>query len=425
MGNLAANPMDVLVIGGGPAGSTAAALIAGAGHRVRLIDRGVFPRWHIGESLMPATYWSLKRLGVLDRMNSSRFPRKQSVQFFAANGRSSAPFYFPEFDPHESSISWQVDRADFDEMLLDNAKAAGVDVHVRTNVKELLFEGEQATGALVEYEDGRREESKARVVVDASGQSGLFSRKLKLKNDDPRLRHAAFFTRYRGARRDTGIDEGATLVLQTEAEGCWFWYIPLPENRVSVGVVGPVGHLLRGRNGDPQRVYNEEARKCPALLERIANADQIMEVRVMRDFSYISHRIAGDGWIMAGDAFGFLDPIYSTGVFLAMKSAEFAADAVNASLAANDLSARSLSRYGETYVAGMEAMRKLVYAYYDQEFSFPKFLERFPDCKDELVNLLIGNVFRNPPRKLFDSMAQMCELPVSRTLLAAEDRVES
>jgi flavin-dependent dehydrogenase len=141
-----------------------------------------------------------------------------------------------------------------------------------------------------------------------------------------------------------------------------------------------------------------------------------MDVKVMRDFSYISHRIAGDGWVMAGDAFGFLDPIYSTGVFLALKSAEFAADAVLEGFLHDDFSAERLGRHGETYVEGMEAMRKLVYAYYDEDFNFGRFLERYPECRDDLVNLLIGNVFRKRVDGLFASMGEMCELPEARGL---------
>jgi flavin-dependent dehydrogenase len=413
---------DVIVIGGGPAGSTAATLVARAGHDVLLLDRERFPRYRLGESLMPATYWTLSRLGVLDKVKNSGFPRKYSVQFFSKSGRSGTPFYFRDTEPHDSSQTWQVDRAGFDQMLLDNAREAGVEVCQRANVKDVLFEGDRATGVDVELNGEQRSQPRATVIVDATGQTALISRKLKLKQVDPKLRHASLYTRYRGAVRDAGIDEGATLIMHTREERSWFWYIPLPDDQVSVGVVGPIDYLITRREGNPRQIFDDEVALCPALEARIRGAERLMEVGAIRDFSYISKRIAGNGWVLAGDAFGFLDPIYSSGVFLALKSAEDAADSINEALERRDFSAEQLGRHGDAYLAGMEAMRKLVYAYYDSSFSFAVFFKRFPQCREDVVNLLIGNVFRKPPGELFESMSEMCELPEARTLTPVEVR---
>lgn len=402
---------DVIVVGGGPAGSTVGALTAEGGLDVLLLERQEFPRWQIGESLMPATYWTLERLGVLERMRCSDFPEKFSVQFFSQDGHGSRPFYFSETEPGPSSQTWQVERGRFDLMLLDNARDKGVEVHEGTRVRDVLFEGERAVGVRAQFPDGSRREIGAKVVVDASGQSALLAKRLDLREEDPNLRHCAFFTRYRGAHRDPGKDEGATVILHTEGQRSWFWYIPLPDDIVSVGVVGKIEHLIRSRSNDPQQVYDEEAERCEPLLERIEPGEQIAPVRVLKDFSYASRRIAGDGWVMCGDAFGFLDPIYSSGVFLALRGGEFTADSILEAFERDDLSGEQLGRHGPEFTAGMEAIRKLVYAYYSPDFNFGDFLKEYPECKDELVNLLIGNVYRTDVGNLLESMDEFCDLP--------------
>lgn len=402
---------DVIVIGGGPAGSATATFIAQGGCGVALFERQRFPRFRIGESLMPATYWSLERLGVLEKMRCSHFPHKRSVQFFSKSGRAAVPFYFSETQPGPSSQTWQVDRCEFDQMLLENSRNQGVEVYQEARVVDVLFDGQRAHAVRVRFKDGSERELGARVVVDATGQSTFLARRLKLKQGDPNLMQSSFFTRYRGAWRAQGIDEGATLILYTAEPRTWFWYIPLPGEIVSVGVVGPLDRLVKGRDGTPQQVFEQELAKCPAVHERIRGAEQIQDVSVLKDFSYTSRRIAGDGWVLVGDAFGFLDPIYSSGVFLALKGGEFAADSILAALRQNDLSAAALGRHGEQFLAGVEAFRKLVYAYYSQDFNFADFLRRFPERKDDLVNLLIGNVYTKDVTGLLESMDEFCHLP--------------
>jgi flavin-dependent dehydrogenase len=410
---------DVIVIGGGPAGSATATLVAREGRRALLLERERFPRFHIGESLMPATYWPLRRLGVLEKMATLRAPRKHSVQFFLKDGSPTRPFYFSEVANDESAVTWQVDRAAFDGMLLDHAAGSGVEVRQGTAVQEVRFEGERAVGVRAAGPDGATREIDAPIVVDASGQTALLSRRLRLRRWDPVLKNAAFFTRYRGARRDPGIDAGAILVLSTRNKDSWFWFIPLPGELTSVGVVGPIRHLVGGRSSDPQTVYDEELRICPALQERLRSAVQVAPMRVLQDFSYVSRRIAGDGWLLVGDAFGFLDPIYSSGVLLALTGAEMAAEAILDALAAGDPSAARLGRHGERFVAGMEAFRRVVYAFYDKEFSFAGFLRRHPTKRDELTHLLFGDVFRRSPDGLIEALEESLVTPGYRPLRLA------
>ena len=413
---------DVIVIGGGPAGAATATLLARGGRDVLLLERERFPRFHIGESLMPATYWSLERLGMLDRMGRSVFPRKHSVQFFLPNGKATAPFYFADVDPHESSVTWQVDRGEFDRMLLDNAAQAGVEVRHGVAVREVLFEDGRAVGVRAADGGGREREIPAKVIVDASGQSALLSRTLKLRTFDPMLKNAAVFTRYRGARRDPGRDAGAILVLHTSQKNSWFWFIPLPDGLTSIGVVGRLDYLISSRAADPVQVFEEELALCPALGERLREAERVEWMRVLKDFTYVSRRVAGDGWILAGDAFGFLDPVYSSGVLLALKSGEFAADAIIASFASGDFSAASLGRFGPRYVDGMEALRRVVHAFYARDFSFARFLRRYPGLRDEVIHALTGNVFRRPVDDLIAALKQELPNPDYRPLaLPGED----
>jgi len=397
--------VDVAVIGGGPAGSTVSTLLAQSNVRVSLFERAQFPRFHIGESLIPETYWVLQRLRMLDKMKRSHFVRKHSVQFINAEGRLSAPFYFWDNKPHECSNTWQVSRSEFDQMMLENAREQGVDVHEGARVLEVLMEGGRATGVRVQPKDGPPVTVNARVVVDASGQSALLQHRFKLRAWDPILNKGAIWTYWEGAYRDSGKDEGATLVIQTTDRRGWFWYIPLHDNRVSLGIVRPFDDLFKGR-GTHEETYCEEVEACPAVRSRVAPGRRITGYFATKDYSYRSRQAAGDGWVLVGDAFGFLDPLYSSGVLLALKSGELAADAIVEALRTGDLSAASLGRWAPLFNQGIDRMRRLVCEYYDG-FSFGNFCRVFPALKGKLTDLLIGDLFTDRVDEVWGPMESL------------------
>jgi flavin-dependent dehydrogenase len=390
--DMAVSSVDVAVIGGGPAGTTTAGLLALQGAKVRLFERDRFPRFHIGESLIPETYWVFRRLGMLEKMKASCFVKKFSVQFVNSEGKESAPFYFEDNKPGEQSQTWQVIRSQFDVMMLDHARELGVDVRQPARVTDVLFEGKQAVGVTVQNEDGSREEVRARVVVDASGQSTMLQNRLKLRLWDPVLNKGAIWTYWRGAYRDAGRDEGATIVIQTGNKKGWWWYIPQHDDTVSVGVVAPFDYLFKGRTGTHEEIYQEEAAATPGLARRISGATRLTGYFATKDYSYRSREVAGDGWVLVGDAFGFLDPLYSSGVLLALKSGELAADAIAEGLARNDVSAVQLGCWGDRFNKGVDRMRRLVCEYYDG-FSFGSLIRRYPHLRNTVTDLLIGDLF--------------------------------
>ena len=382
---------DVVVIGGGPAGSTVSTLIADQGYSVELFERERFPRFHIGESLIPETYWVLKRLNMLPKMQQSHFVKKHSVQFVNSRGRNSAPFYFWDNKPHECSQTWQVVRSEFDQMMLTNAREHGVVAHEDVRVHDVLFDGDRAVGVRIRDDAGSFRDIRARVVVDASGQNGLIMNRLRLRVWDPILNKGAIWTYWEGAYRDSGRDEGATLVIQTGNRNGWFWYIPLHNNTVSVGVVAPFDYVFKGRVSYAQ-TYDEEVQGCPGVKERVANAVRVTGYFATKDYSYRSTQVAGAGWVLVGDAFGFLDPLYSSGVLLALRSGELAADAIVEGLAAGDTSAAQLGKWGPPFNEGVDRMRRLVCEYYDG-FSFGNMVRRYPHLQGTLTDLLIGDLF--------------------------------
>jgi flavin-dependent dehydrogenase len=381
-------------------------LLAKQGVRVQLFERERFPRFHIGESLIPETYWVLKELDMLPKMQASRHQKKYSVQFVNSEGKESAPFYFWDNKPHECSQTWQVVRSEFDQLMLENAREHGVDVHEGVRVHDVPFENDRAVGVRIKDGSGLRDVH-AKVVVDASGQNGLLMNRLGLRLWDPILNKGAIWTYWEGAVRDTGRDEGATLVIQNGNRQGWFWYIPLHSNIVSVGVVAPFDYLFKGRTNYSQ-TYEEEVNLCPGVKQRVAGAKQVTGHFATKDYSYRSTKVAGDGWVLVGDAFGFLDPLYSSGVLLALKSGQLASQAIVEGLARCDTSGAQLGKWGPVFNEGVDRMRRLVCEYYSG-FSFGKMIREYPELRGTLTDLLIGDLFHDGTDKVWGPLESLYE----------------
>jgi len=407
-----ANDFDVIVMGGGPAGSSISSILAREGRSVILFEKEQFPRHHIGESLMTDTYWTFQRMGILEKLKQSPFIRKYSVQFANSAGRESRPFYFFEANHHESAVTWQVTRSEFDKFLLEHATEQGAIVNQGTPVKRVLFEGDRAVGVEVQMKDGSLETFHAKVIVDATGQQAILSNKFGWRVRDPKLKKAVVYSYFKGAQREPDLNGGATLVLRTEPGSAgWFWYIPLENDITSVGVVANPEYLVKGRGQDLAKIFEEEIEKCEAVRRRVAGAERVDKIYSIVDYSYRSRQNAGDGFILIGDAYGFLDPIYSSGVLLALKMAELAADSIHDCFTNDDFSAARLGQFQPKLDRGIESMRKLVYAFYDEDFSFSKFLQKYPDQRVNIINLLIGDVFRAGVDEVYGPLSEFAEIP--------------
>ncbi|HUJ20814.1 MAG TPA: NAD(P)/FAD-dependent oxidoreductase [Bryobacteraceae bacterium] len=402
------NRYDAIVIGGGPAGSTAAAVLAQKGRRVVLLEKERFPRYHIGESLLPYGYFTLERIGVLGRMKSAPFTRKYSVQFVGTSGRASVPFYFFQHLKHEASCTWQVLRSEFDHMLLENAREKGADVREEITVRDAIRENGAVTGVNAFTKGGDTLEFHAPITIDASGRDAFFVTRNEWKVRDPFLNKIAVWTYYKGALRDPGVDEGATTVAYVPEKG-WFWYIPLHEDAVSVGVVAEKDYLYKDSR-DLAAIFQAQVKKNAWIQQHLAAGQQFGPYRVTGEYSYRSRHCAADGLILAGDAFAFLDPVFSSGVFLALRSGEMAGDAADAALKSGDFTAAQFRHYGAELCRGIEAMRRLVYAFYDHAFSFRKFLNHYPHMHGDMTDCLIGNLFRDFD-PLFAAVAQFAKIP--------------
>ena len=358
--------VEVLVIGGGPAGSTAAALLAEAGRDVLLCERERFPRFHVGESLLPQSAPLLRRLGVWEQLQDAGFQRKFGAHFLFEPEGSRSRFEFANGLDRRNAMSFQVRRAEFDDLLLRNAAARGAEVR-QAEVLAVTFEGDRATGARVRGADGAEEEIAARVVVDATGRDTLLGGQLGLRERDPALRQVALFSHFRGARMGLGREGGDILVVGSPVG--WFWMIPLDAATTSVGVVTPGSVMQRRRGRSIEEFFAELLAASPEVAGRLAGAERVEGVHPIADFSYRLTRFHGDGWVAVGDAASFLDPVFSSGVHIALATATRAADGIAAALAEKGrLAAGDLAGYERFARRGLGHFRRYILGFYEPEF---------------------------------------------------------
>lgn len=401
---------DAIIIGGGPGGAAAAAVLAEKGRRVVVLEKEAFPRYKIGESLIPYCWFPLNRIGMIEKLKASRFVRKYSVQFVGLDGKVSAPFYFSQHTDHDCANTWQVVRGEFDVMLLDNAREKGAEVRMETAAKELIYEDERVVGVRAVDKDGERIELRAPMTIDASGRDMFAVGRNDWRVPDKKLKKIACWAYYKGAKRDEGMDEGATTVAYVPEKG-WFWYIPQHDDMVSVGVVAERDYLYRGER-DPEAILRREVEIQPWIRDHVASGEKVGPCKVTGDYSYRSRHSAADGLVLVGDAFAFLDPVFSSGVFLALQSGVMAGDAIDAALEAGDVSAERFTEYSENLCNSIEAMRKLVYAFYDESFNFGDMLKKYPHLRGDLTDCLIGNLDKDFD-PLFNAVAEFAEVPAA------------
>lgn len=381
---------DVLVVGGGPAGSTIAALLARKGLSVALIERDRHPRFHIGESLLPMNMPILDRLGLCDRLHEIGV-KKLGADFPADNERGYNVFRFERCLNPTWPHAYQVRRDEFDQMLFDHAAASGAVTSQDTRVGRIDFSADGATAELTS--GGVTRSHRTRYVVDATGRDTLLGSQLRLKRRNPSHQSAALFAHFTGVERRAGEDEGNVSVVRFEHG--WVWLIPLRDGCVSVGAVCSPEYLKQ-REGSKDEFLMRTLRGIPDVWKRMTNAQVAGNLHATGNYSYTCTRMSGRNWLMVGDAYAFVDPIFSTGVFLAMHSAELAAEVVAGALA-NPARERSLQRkYAREVQRGLAALSWFIFRFTSPAMTYlfrnPRNVLR---VEEAMISMLAGDVFRD------------------------------
>ncbi len=406
---------DAAILGGGPAGSAAAAAIARAGGRALVLERESFPRFHIGESLMPQSNEVFEALGLSETVARAGFVEKRGASFLLADGDHPIRLGFDNANGVREPRTFNVDRARFDQLLLDHAEAQGAEVRMGARVGAVNF-GERAVEVCFSEDNGAEQTVSARVVIDASGRAGVVARSLGLRRPDPELRKTAIYAHYRGVAPLQGVAAGDVQILSRGDLG-WYWAIPIAPDRTSIGVVFDASESEPGCG--PEERLDAFLASSPYLRRRMTAAERIGPVHAESDYSYSAARYAGERFLLAGDAGSFLDPIFSTGVYFALRSGLQAGQAVTHSPAHRTqgaLQPRAARRFDRAQAHRYRFFRRLIRAFYTPAFR-DVFLrpERWPAGVRAINTVLAGH---DRP-----SVADRLRLEVFFGLVAAQERV--
>lgn len=386
---------DVLVIGGGPAGSTAATLLAEKGHRVTLLEKAHHPRFHIGESLLPANQLLFEKLGVRAEIAAIGM-QKWGAEFVSPWHEHRQTFEFADAWDKSMPLAYQVRRSEFDEILIRNAARKGTDVIEGCRVREVEFLPNDE-GAIVraEHDDGRSETWQCRFLVDASGRDTFLGNRFKAKQRNPKHNSSALYGHFTGAQRNAGKKEGHISLFWFEHG--WFWFIPLADGATSVGaVIWPT--CLKTRRTPVREFFLGLIATCPALAARLKDAELVSDVDATGNFSYSCDRSHGAGYLLLGDAYAFIDPVFSSGVMLAMNSAFAGAEAVDTCLRQPDQAARALKRFDKMMKHGPKEFSWFIY-----RITNPTMRDLFMSprnhfrVREALLSVLAGDIFGKTP----------------------------
>ena len=356
-------PYDVAIIGGGPSGSTAATFLARQGRRVAVFEREKFPRFHIGESLLPHSMDAFERLGVVEKLDA-RFLSKFGAEITTSCGTNTIRVFFRDGLGATHDRAYQVTRSEFDKLLLDHARENGAEVFEEARVTGLDFRPDEVAVSVAGRTAPR--EVRARYLLDCSGRGSVVGSEFKLKKAYPNLKKFSVFAHYENVARDEGIT--GTFIRLIRGRDRWFWMIPLTPTKMSIGIVMDIaGFKALGKT--PEKVLDEALREQPQIWNRMEEATRVTEVYSASDYSYRNTSLWGDRWLLAGDAAGFIDPIFSTGVFLGIRSGEKAARALGEALDQPERRTRVFKKYERRVNRVMNLYLRFVNNWYKPHFA--------------------------------------------------------